>query len=107
MKTNHASDLTKTFLERNAQRVSQATTKEEVTYYAWYAMGSIWAFSMCEEISISDRQLWLRHIESLEAKRKAELSQGGDRTSHRNLWLELRETIAAKQKADLSQGGDR
>ncbi|TRO23740.1 hypothetical protein EQ826_18305 [Ectopseudomonas mendocina] len=79
MKTNHASDLTKTFLERNAQRVSQATTKEEVTYYAWYAMGSIWAFSMCEEISISDRQLWLRHIQSLEAKRKAELSQGGDR----------------------------
>lgn len=79
MKTNHASDLTKTFLARNAQQVSQATTTEEVTYYAWYAMGSIWAFSMCDEISISDRQLWLRHIESLEAKRKAELSQGGDR----------------------------
>ncbi|MNZ19513.1 hypothetical protein D3C78_365410 [compost metagenome] len=79
MKTNHAPALSKSFLELNSRQLSQANTKEEVMYFSWYALGSIWAFSICEAISISDRKLWIRHIEELAAKRKAELSQGGDR----------------------------
>jgi len=79
MKTHHAPALSESFLELCTRQLNQANSKEEVMYFAWYALGGIWAFFVCEAISISDRKLWISHIETLATQRKAELSQGCDR----------------------------